>query len=313
MISGLGDRLRQLLNAYWLRPETALWRACDLRAMAGFELAPPSLDLGCGDGVFSFIRAGGTLAENFDVFQSIGPLDKFFANADVYDSFDQGIAVEVVRRPGYEIDVGLDHKPNLLKKARALGLYAEIKEADANRGLPFADGSFRSVFSNMVYWLEDPLAAMMEIRRVLRPGGQACLLLPNATLRDFSLYWDLHVRTGNPAYRFLAKLDRGRLADNIKQVKSTAEWHGIVRQAGLEVLGHKQYLSGAIARIWDIGLRPLFPVLHKMASKIEAGDRLEIKREWVSTFETFFMPLAEMDPAMDAKTEPAFHCFVLRR
>jgi hypothetical protein len=58
----------QLLNAFWLRPETAMWREVDIRAMASFEFRSPSLDLGCGDGLFSFIRAGGHFGVGFDAF-----------------------------------------------------------------------------------------------------------------------------------------------------------------------------------------------------------------------------------------------------
>src|SRR5688572_27018523 len=179
----------ELLNAYWLRPETALWRACDIRAMADFAFESPSLDLGCGDGVFSFIRAGGRLSKRFDVFQNVTAIDKFFEKVDVYDTFDASFKAEITSPPRYRIDVGLDHKENLLRKAERLGLYGELTAADANQTLPYEDGKFRSVFSNVIYWLDDPVRALSEIRRVLMPEGRACILLPNTTLRDFSFYW----------------------------------------------------------------------------------------------------------------------------
>lgn len=53
------DILRRFLNAYWIRPESALWRALDVRSMKNFQFESPSLDLGCGDGTFSFLRGGG--------------------------------------------------------------------------------------------------------------------------------------------------------------------------------------------------------------------------------------------------------------
>lgn len=55
------DILKNFLNAYWLRPETAMWRALDAISMNDFEFLSPSLDLGCGDGVFSFLRGGVSL------------------------------------------------------------------------------------------------------------------------------------------------------------------------------------------------------------------------------------------------------------
>lgn len=110
----------QLLNVYWLRPETALWRELDIRAMRQFEFTSPSLDLGCGDGMFSFIRAGGTVSNQFDAFRSVANLDKYFENVDIYDAYEKNEPSIVVKPPGYKIEVAFDHKENLLKKACSL-------------------------------------------------------------------------------------------------------------------------------------------------------------------------------------------------
>lgn len=81
------EMLRKFLNAYWLRPETAMWRTLDVESMKNFDFISPSLDLGCGDGTFSFLRGGGEFLDNFDVFLDVDNLDQFFENKDVYDSF----------------------------------------------------------------------------------------------------------------------------------------------------------------------------------------------------------------------------------
>ena len=60
--------LEELLSVFWLRPETALWRSIDIETMKDFEFFAPSLDLGCGDSIFSFIRAGGRFDITFDAF-----------------------------------------------------------------------------------------------------------------------------------------------------------------------------------------------------------------------------------------------------
>ncbi|MEO6723930.1 MAG: methyltransferase domain-containing protein [Blastocatellia bacterium] len=52
-------------------------------------------------------------------------------------------------------------------------------KADAT-ALPFANGSFDLVTSNMVFeHVENPLVSLIEIRRVLRPGGRLLVLTPN--------------------------------------------------------------------------------------------------------------------------------------
>jgi SAM-dependent methyltransferase len=167
------------------------------------------------------------------------------------------------------------------------------------------------VFSNVVYWLDDPVRALSEIGRVLTPDGLACVLLPNTTLRDFSFYWSLHKRNGDPAFAFLDLLDRGRLTENVRQVKSSKEWMSIIEKAGLRILDHQQYLSRPIVQIWDIGLRPLFPALSKMAACVPADKRTEVKDAWIGSLEPLLRPLVEMDGTLDTSAEPAFHRYVL--
>lgn len=305
--------LEQLLNVFWLRPETALWREIDIRTMSAFEMRSPSLDLGCGDGTFSFIRAGGEFDRSFDAFRSVSQLDQFFKNVDVYDSFDENLSSAVAKPPKYQIDVGFDHKTNLLKKAGQLGLYHALKQGDANQSLPFPDATFNSVFSNIVYWLDSPQFVISEIARVLKPGGTARLMLPNITFPQFSFYNQLYVKSGDARWQFLEMLDRGRFADNIRQAKSQNEWQAIFEKAGLRVERHHSHLSKLIIQTWDIGLRPLFPVLLEMSNELSAEKHDSIKLKWIQTMKAFLEPLIEIDKPSPGEEQAAFHCFELRK
>jgi SAM-dependent methyltransferase len=66
--------------------------------------------------------------------------------------------------------IGVDSSPQMVEAARALGIAAEVAEAEA---LPFADGQFDAVFSNAVlHWVRGQDAMLGEVRRVLRPQGR---------------------------------------------------------------------------------------------------------------------------------------------
>lgn len=303
----------ELLNAFWLRPETALWRELDINAMESFEFRSPSLDLGCGDGIFSFIRAGGGFDRSFDAFRSMSGLDNFFQNVDVFDAYDENLQPALSRTPKYRIDWAFDHKTNLLKKAESLALYNNMKFGDANQPLPFEDASFNSVFSNIVYWLDEPSEVISEIARVLKPGGQVCLMLPNRTLPEFSFYNQLYAKTGNSKWAFLEKLDRGRFADNIRQARPHEAWAAMFARAGLRVKMHRMHLSKTTIQIWDIGLRPLFPVLLQIMDNLPPEKLSAIKLEWVATLKQFLDPLMQMDNLLGQGEEPAFHCYILEK
>lgn len=171
----MSKALKELLNVYWLRPETALWRAIDIEVMKNFQVQGTSLDLGCGDGVLSFIRGGGKFDISFDDYQSIGNLDKFFENYDVHDSFTKGYSPGIIKKTKYKFSVALDHKKNLLSKAKELNFYEKFIVHDANKILPFNDNTFDSIFSNIVYWLDNPQQSLNEIYRVLNEGGASCI------------------------------------------------------------------------------------------------------------------------------------------
>ncbi len=90
--------------------------------------------------------------------------------------------------------IGVDIAPAYLDLARkqawssAVADHISFQTADIG-GLPFADGEFDMVWcAHSLYSLPDPLAALRELRRVVRPGGLVAIL-ENDTLHHMLLPW----------------------------------------------------------------------------------------------------------------------------
>ena len=158
------------------------------------------------------------------------------------------VARALVRAGGCRV-VGVDQSPQMLARAEelvardpALAGRIELREAAAER-LPFDDGEFDHVtFTYLLRYVDDPGATLLELARVLRPGGRLASVefgVPRAApLRGL---WRVHTRVGLPAL--------GRLVSR--------EWYEVGRFLGPSIEGFdRAYPLDAQRRLWErAGLR----------------------------------------------------------
>ena len=91
-----------------------------------------------------------------------------------------GTALNLARYPAGTRLTGVDLSPEMLAQARSrsaeIGRPIELREADV-AALPFADGAFDTVVCTLAMCaVPDEEAGILEMRRVLRPGGLLLLL-----------------------------------------------------------------------------------------------------------------------------------------
>ena len=185
-----GELLRRLLQAFWLRPENALWMWLRSEALLQCPLEHPSIDIACGEGVFSFLHCGGAFDPTFDVFTSVGDLDRVRdEHVDMFDCADGDYQPAIVSPPSRpnSIDVGTDLKTTLLAKAAALDLYGCLIQHDNNQPLPIEDDSFQTVYCNAAYWVTNTEGFLVELARITRPRGRIVLQVKLECMRGYTL------------------------------------------------------------------------------------------------------------------------------
>ena len=304
--------LEQLLYLYWLRPETAIWRECDIISMKEFKFNSPSLDLGCGDGIFSFIRAGGKLRKSYDVFSQVSKINKYFKNEDIYNAFKKNHFDEILKKPYYKIDYGYDHKNNLLQKSQKLNFYDNLMIGNANKKLKFSNDQFNSVFTNILYWLQNPTLTLREIHRILAPEGRLCIMVPDNNFIKYSIYRNYYLPKKDKKFKFLKYIDRGRLEQNIKHSKSRREWENIFKKNNFNIVSHTRHLSKEIVSVWDIGFRPFFPMLLEMRNNVNPDKLPKLKEEWIKNLMHFAIPLIDIEKKSTDK-DKTFNCYILEK
>jgi demethylmenaquinone methyltransferase/2-methoxy-6-polyprenyl-1,4-benzoquinol methylase len=156
------------------------------------------------------------------------------------------VAAELVRR-GFKV-TGVDQSREMLMSARRrFGDKVELVDASAE-SLPFADESFDDLtFTYLLRYVDDPGAVLVELARVVRPGGTVASLefgVPSGAARPL---WEVYVRGGLPL--------AGRLLR-----------HGW-REVG-------EFLGGSIRSFWAE-----YPIERQLMLWRAAGvDQLEVRR-----------------------------------
>lgn len=273
----------------------------------------PAADLGCGDGTLSYIMAGGKIG-NFDLYGETNSLGKFNKGADIYNRIaGQGKALDADGSGlRYKFTYGIDHKEGLISKAKRFGgLYENTLVHDLNKKIPLAGGRFILAFSNVLYWLEDVKDVLADWNRILAPKGKLILFVPNSNFKEKAwFYYRAPHKGGRKYYNYF---DRG-YGSLIKHCYKSGEWERMFKKNGFRVVNHVKYLTDPVMEIWNIGTRPISPLLINMANNIVPEKRRRIKEEWVNYFYRFMAPIVHDEFNKKPKEgHYAFHFYVLEK
>jgi len=281
---------RGFLNWFWLRPENAL--LCAIRAqnynstLKYFKDGKKSIDVSCGDGTFSFITFGGSLSSKCDMFRSIKN-DKTFRD-EKYDAFNHfsknEYLIEIKEKPEKSYDFGLDWKNNLLKKADKLNFYNNLVHHDNNNTLPFSDGEMNYVYSNSAYWVDNFEEHLKDLTRITKSGGHLILEMKVEDIKKQTSKYYLP----SMGERFHEIINAGRLS-TWKGLRSKDEILRILTNIkGVKLKKVTPIYGGLPIKIWNLGFRPIFNPLSKMANNLSEKMRAEVKKEWIEIFYTLF-------------------------
>lgn len=303
---------KNVLEAYWLRPETAFWRARDIQVIneTNFKFEGKCLDMGGGDGIFSFLMNGGRLKTDYDSYSFTSNLDKHVTFSDIYDSEIKDISNlgDIVLEKTNKIDItNFDHKLNLLNKSKLLNFYSKFINGDANKILKIRNNTFDSIFSNIVYWINDTCQLLDELSRIGKPNSTLLFLVPNSRFLERSNLFKY--RDFNFEKKFLEILDRGRYQSNITSVKTREEWIKILRNTNWNIIENKSYLSDDLINYWEIALRPFSPFLIDAFNKLKSEDRLTIKNNYVEDLYPVYEGFLNSQKELEEKNGSNFELF----
>lgn len=195
--------------------------------------------------------------------------------------------------------VGLELDDEIIRKAqRNVGHLPGITLTRGNiYALPFPDNWFDGVIlSEILEHIDDDVAGLREVRRVLKPGGVVAITVPNA---NYPLLWDPINKTLETLFH--TKIRRGPLAGiwaGHTRLYTRQQLRAAAEQAGFEVTAERAFTHFSFPFIHNLvyGLgKPLLESGVMPRKMADAADRTGFERNDGSWFNPINLGVAVLN------------------
>jgi SAM-dependent methyltransferase len=257
---------------YWLKPFDSINDTANAMALLEFDWSKrPILEIGGGDGVFSFIMHGGEFNFSEDRYTQTDLLK----GGDIYDVYKKESNLKIKKTAALKYDAGLDLKLSHLYKGRETMLYKSGNLISSNpERLPFKDNVFSEIFLYTFHGLNDYKSSLKEIKRILNKDGKLLVVAVNKIVRDNFICYRIHKycqnRNWNRLSEYFLKLDCGRF-DEIGGIfsKDLKEWRELFGDTGFKVVDIYSQVSPLLWIIYDTQTRPILRPLIRLSILLE--------------------------------------------
>jgi len=262
--------LRRYLQVYWLKPFDAVNDAANAWALRQFPWEEPILEVGGGDGVFSFVMHDGEFIATDDRYDQSDPSRP----GDIFDVYREGFYLTIKRHASRLYEAGVDLKWSHLLKGRETKLY-RLVVLSPPEPLPFAAESFKTVF--------------LYFPHGIHPEGS---LLMTAVNRDISDHFVCY-----PLYRFFEGKGWPRLSEYFKRLdagrhdeitgfgRTAEEWTKLLQVSGFNLVDTWTQVSPIAWSVYDFQTRPLLrPLIRWNWFLKRVRLKRVVKAAWVYTW-----------------------------
>lgn len=303
-------KLKEFLYMEWLRMEKVVWNTrASLLIGEALMLGNRICEVGIGNGYFTFMTLGGEFKPEYDWYYNVNT-EGFWEGKDIYDVIKEDVKISyyVKSIPDKKIVLAIDIKETLLKQAYQLGFIEEVKKVDANNPIDFQDKKIDLVYSNILYWLKNPIKVLNNWEQNLVEKGTIVIVFPNNKFLEFCKSYKLSKKS-----RFWKLINRGR-AETLMWVKDLNEFEKeIEKNTNLKIKQCDTYLGKTTLSFWDIGLRPISPYLIEMANSLPPKKRFEVKVKWCEELFPLIWELFKIELEETKSEDGAFNFVVLEK
>lgn len=265
------SRLWQYNNLYFLKPHDAINDTLTSSILKNLDWSDEILEIGSGDGVFSYIMHGGKFDFKYDRYLNVD-----LSNKDIYDIHTERSVSTNSKLEYPNITCSLDAKESHVKKILEIGFSKDARVVEYER-LPFRDNTIKKVFYYTPHGLMDHKKSIQEVYRILKPGGKLLILLFDSNFKSSFISYHLSNSLPNFLGKYFREIDNGRYEEITKLSKSKFEWSNFFEDNGFEIENTYSGLSTTAWKFYDIQTRFIFKFLIKIINSMPTKIRSIIK------------------------------------
>ncbi len=268
-------RLWRYHSLYFLKPQDAVNDTLTSSLLHRLDWSGPVVELGSGDGVFSYVMHGGYFPLWFDRY-----LMTDLSKLDIYDSHQADVLQPAISLGSPDILLAIDAKESHVRKIREIG-FAKHSQVAAYEALPLSSASVPKIFYYTPHGLNDHEVAIREAARVLVSGGTMLILLYDEKLRPSFICHRLAQAFVGSFGAYFSRMDNGRCDEITRLAKSPEEWERFFQRHGFEIEARHSGLSAFAWKVYDIQTRPLLNPLIRLFGILPREIRTVAKLCWM--------------------------------
>lgn len=268
-------RLWRYFNLYFLKPFDAVNDTLTASLLHRFDWSGSFVEIGSGDGVFSYIMHGGAFPLWFDRY-----LITDLTREDIYDTHRSGVLPATRRLETPDIKLAIDARPSHVSKIKEIG-FASQAIVSGYENLPLPDNAVDNIFYYTPHGLKDHEQAISEAYRILKLGGRMLILLYDERFQTSFLCRRLSRFFGGSIGAYFEILDNGRYAEITNLAKSRTEWNAFLNRYGFQVEKMFTGLSTFAWKVYDVQTRPFLKLLIRLFNFLPQPLRTTLKLLWM--------------------------------
>jgi 2-polyprenyl-3-methyl-5-hydroxy-6-metoxy-1,4-benzoquinol methylase len=300
--------IRSFFSTYWLRFESVPWEVSlyqKNRYLFKNIIKKKSLEIGCGNGITSFINLDNRINPEIDHFSFVNLNQLKNNKKDFYDQFKINKNIKV-KKAINKFSKVIDLKKNLLKIARFMNIADSYKVWDCNKILHLND-KFDCIYSTIIYWLKDsPINNLKKWSKFLNKKGLIGFTAPNKNFIEICKTYS----SNEKIYKIL-NYERKK---HIKHIIDPLEFEKKIKKQGIfKIIKVDYFLKESTLRFWDIGLRTVSKLLIKSIRCLKFNKMMKLKKNFLKDHFSLIKELCKIELKNDNIKSGGFCFYILKK